>query len=145
MRALGVAFVLIAVLAALVPAFNNCTYDQKFIQLPGGATIDMKCFWTSRAAIVAAVPLGIVGFMLALSRRKETQRSLAVAGGALSALTAMLPTVLFGVCGMNASCSTVMRPTLIALGGLGVIVAVAAFVLAGRQTDEAPPSEGAIA
>ncbi|MDH4139901.1 MAG: DUF4418 family protein [Coriobacteriia bacterium] len=145
MRSLGIGLVLIAVLVALVPAYNNCTYDQNFIQLPLGGQINMTCYWTSRAAIVIAIPLGLVGLMLALSRGKETRRSLSVLGGVLSALTIMLPTVFFGVCGMNSSCSIVMRPSLIALGGLGVVAAIAAFVLAGRPSEEVPPSEGAAA
>lgn len=140
MKVLGIALVLVAVFAGVLPAFNNCTAEGLFITTKDGREIDMKCLWTSRASIAVAVPLGAVGLMLAFSRRKGTRRALAVVGALLSAALIALPTVLIGVCKMDKSCLNVMKPSLIVLGALGIALCGATLAFAGSgAADEAGP------
>ena len=135
-KALGIVLVIIAILVGVIPAFNNCSAEGLFITTADGRQIDMKCFWTSRAEIGVAVPLGIAGLFIALSRRKETQGMLAFLTGLLSAGALALPTVLIGVCAMDKSCSNVMRPSLIVLGVLGIIVSAVILALSQRRADD---------
>ena len=145
MRAVGIGLLVIGVLVAAVPAFNNCTYEGMSLTTVTGMSVNMKCFWTARASLVTGVTLGLVGLMMALSKKQETQRFLAILAAVLGAFTVSLPTALIGVCKMNAACVDIMKPTLIALGGLTIILAIVAFVLAGRNADEVTPTQGAAA
>jgi uncharacterized membrane protein len=131
LKVLGIALVVVAILAAVIPVFNNCTAEGLFITTKDGREIDMKCLWTSRASIAVAIPLAGVGLMLTLSRRKETRRALGVTGVLLSAGLVALPTVLIGVCKMDKSCLNVMKPSLIILGVAGMVLSGAATALAG--------------
>ncbi|MHB1341812.1 MAG: DUF4418 family protein [Coriobacteriia bacterium] len=136
MKVIGVALVVVALLAVVIPVLNNCTAEGLYITTKDGRQIDMKCFWTSRASIGVAIPLGIVGLMLALSRRKETRRALGVVSILLSGVLVALPTVLIGVCAMDKTCLNVMKPSLILLGVVGVVLGVAAVVFAKSGISE---------
>jgi hypothetical protein len=136
LKVLGVALVVVALLAAVIPFLNNCTAEGLYITTKDGRQIDMKCFWTARASIGVAVPLAAVGIMLALSRRAESRRFLGVIGVLLSAILIGLPTVLIGVCKMDKTCLNVMKPSLIILGVIGIGLSSAAIGLARRGTDE---------
>lgn len=140
MKAVGVLFVLLAVAMAAVPVANNCTADGNFIVLPNGTQLDMKCFWSSRASLALALPLCVVGVLLALSKRRESQRYLAITGGVLAGVGALIPTVFIGVCGMSANCAQVMRPTLILTGILGVTLGAVGVALSVRAPDAEPSS-----
>ncbi|MHB9002940.1 MAG: DUF4418 family protein [Coriobacteriia bacterium] len=136
LKVLGVALVVVALLAAVIPFFNNCTAEGLYITTKDGRQIDMKCFWTSRASIGVAIPLAAVGILLFLSRRAESGRFLGVIGILLSAVLFGLPTVLIGVCQMDKTCLNVMKPSLMILGVIGVVLSVAAIWFAGRGVDE---------
>lgn len=132
LKVLGVALVIVALLAAVIPFLNNCTAEGLYITTKDGRQIDMKCFWTSRASIAVAIPLAAVGIMLAFSRKAESGRFLGVIGILLSAVLIGLPTVLIGVCQMDKTCLNVMKPSLMILGVVGILLSVAAIWFAGR-------------
>ena len=145
MKAIGIALLVVGLVVAVLPVFNTCSYDGKAITLPNGKTVEMKCLWTARASLVTGVTLAFVGLFLALSKRRESRLMLSVIAALLSAFAISLPTALIGVCKMDANCVNVMKPSLIAAGALGVLLSVVALVLAWRQSDETPPSQGATA
>jgi hypothetical protein len=136
-KIIGVVLVVIALLAGVIPALNNCTAEGLFITTKDGREIDMKCYWTSRASIAVAVPLAAVGIMLALFRRAETRRVLAVIAALLGIALVALPTELIGVCQMDKTCLNVMRPSMILLGVLTVVLAGAAIAFARSGSADA--------
>lgn len=140
MRIIGILLIVVALAIAIVPAFTNCSAEGFAIELPGGKTVPMKCHWTAQASIVVGVTLGIVGLLLAISKRRESRLFLSVTAGVLSAFAALLPTTLIGVCSMNKLCSNVEKPTLLLAGIVGVALSVAAFVMALRSEDVTPPA-----
>ncbi len=129
-RILGIALVIVALLAAAIPAFTNCTAEGLYIQTADGRQIDMKCFWTSRASIAVAIPLAALGVMLALSRRAESRRLLGILGVLLGGALVALPTVLIGVCTMDKLCLNVMKPSLVLLGIVAMGLSALALVFA---------------
>jgi len=140
-RVLGIALLIVAIVAVVIPVVNNCTAEGLFITTKDGRQVDMKCYWTSRAAVAVAVLLGFVGILLATSKQKETRRVLGVMSVLLGAVLAALPTVLIGVCKMDKTCLNVMKPSLILLGAIAAAIGVAAFALAGSgKSDEAAPA-----
>ena len=138
MRVIGILLIVVALAIAVVPAFNNCSSQGMAITLPNGKTVPMKCFWTSKAALAVGIPLALTGLLLVFAKRKETQRFLAIIAGVLSAFAAALPTALIGVCSMESLCVTVLRPTMILAGVLGIGLAIAAFVMAKDAEDSGP-------
>ncbi|MDO8846809.1 MAG: DUF4418 family protein [Coriobacteriia bacterium] len=141
MKVLGIALLVVAVLAVVIPVTNNCTAEGLFITTKDGRQIDMKCYWTSRASVAVAVVLGVVGILLAVSHRKETRRVLGVIGVLLGAALVALPTELIGVCAMDKTCLNVMKPSLILLGAIAAALSVAAIALAGSgDTGEETPA-----
>lgn len=136
LKVLGVALVVVALIAAVIPFFNNCTAEGLYITTKDGRQIDMKCFWTSRASIGVAIPLAAVGVMLAISQRAESRRFLGVIGILLSAILIALPTVLIGVCKMDKTCLNVMKPSLIILGVIGIALSAAAVFFARSGVDD---------
>jgi len=135
-RFFGIALVVVALAIAIVPQFTDCESQGKMITLANGKQISMKCHWTARAEIAIGAPLVIVGGMLAASRRKESQRNLAILGIGLGALTMLTPTYLIGVCTTpTMTCYTAMRPALLAAGGLAAAVSVVALVMTQRKKE----------
>lgn len=137
MKALGIALVVVAVLAAVIPWFNNCTAEGLYITTADGRQIDMKCFWTSRASIGVAVPLALAGIFVFLSKRKETRIAVGALSVLLSGVLIALPSVLIGVCKMDKSCLNVMKPSLMLLGAIGVLVSAAVIAFAGKGEEAA--------
>jgi CHASE2 domain-containing sensor protein len=141
MKVLGIAILVVAVLAVVIPVTNNCTAEGLFITTKDGRQIDMKCYWTSRASVAVAVVLGVVGILLAVSHRKETRRALGVIGVLLGIALVALPTELIGVCAMDKTCLNVMKPSLILLGAIAAALSIAAIALAGSgDTGEETPA-----
>ena len=135
MRVLGALLVLIAIAAAIVPAATNCT---GLVTLKSGKEIPMKCNWTGQASIATALPLGLLGIALALAKRKETQRALAVVAAGLGAALIMLPTILIGTCAtFDMECNLIMKPAMLGMGILTILIAGVVFFMSGRG-DEAP-------
>jgi hypothetical protein len=134
----AVAIAILAILIGVVPSFFNCQYDGKTLVLANGREVPMKCYWTARAALVVAVPLLAVGFLMAFSRRAETLRALGILGAILGAMAILLPTLLIGVCQhAGASCSLVMKPTLILAGILVIVVSLVSAVVSARRAGQA--------
>lgn len=134
-RALGIALVVVALVVAFVPMFNNCTAEGLSITTKDGRQIDMKCFWTARAELGIAIPLLAVGVFVAMSKSKSALTALAVVGGLLSALAIALPTQLIGVCMMDKTCLNVMKPAMMVTGAIGVAVCIAIAVFASRMDE----------
>jgi hypothetical protein len=114
----GIVIVVLALLVAIFPQFTTCESQGKYITMASGATTPMKCSWTAKAELAVGVPLFAVGAMMAFNRRKENFLSLSVLGVILGVAVLLLPTSLIGVCSSNMLCNTVMKPTLLAAGGL---------------------------
>jgi hypothetical protein len=137
MRILGIAIVVIALVAAVVPALYNCSAGGKMLTTTAGKQVPMKCYWTAQASIAIALPLGLLGLVLAFSRRKETQRALAIVAAGLGVTVILLPTYLIGTCASyDMICNLVEKPTMIGLGILTVVVAAVVFFLASRPEQE---------
>jgi len=138
-RVLAVLIMILAILIGVVPQFFNCQYDGKTLVLANGREVPMKCYWTARAALIIAVPLLAVGFMMAFTRRVQTVRVLGVLGAILGVMAILLPTLLIGVCQhTGASCSLVMKPALILAGILVIVVSLASVAVSGRRVEQAP-------
>jgi hypothetical protein len=80
-----------------------------------------------------------VGGVLAFSRRRETQRALAIMGALLGAFMILMPVSLIGVCpGDDMLCNMIMRPTLVFSGVL--VIAASLYTLLRAWSPE-PPEE----
>ena len=94
-RVLGIIIVASALLIAGIAQTNNCLAEGKQIQLrdaQGNPTkmVPMKCYWTAQPELATGGTLLLVGGMMALRKRKESQesqRNLAILGTALGAFT----------------------------------------------------------
>ena len=133
MKAVGGLLIVLALVVGIVPLFTTCQSQGQAIALPNGKSIPMKCHWTGRAELVAAVPLLAVGGMMTRSRRRETIRALSAVGILLGGLVILLPTSLIGVCANpDMLCNMVMRPTLVLAGTLIIVTNAAGLWLASR-------------
>jgi hypothetical protein len=130
----GIALVVMALAIGIVPQFTVCK-DQ--VTLMNGKTQPMKCHWSAQAEIAVAIPVGLMGAMTVLSKKKESQRNLAVLGIALGALVMLVPTKLIGVCAMPTHiCATTMKPAMLSVGGL--VTATSLFGLALTFKKQSP-------
>ena len=135
----AVAIAILAIVIGVMPLFFNCQYDGKTLVLANGREVPMKCYWTARAALAVAVPLLAVGLLMAFSRRAETLRALGILGAILGVMAILLPTLLIGVCQhAGASCSLVMKPTLVLAGILAIGVSLAGVAVSGRREEQTP-------
>lgn len=134
-KVLGVALLVFALAVAVIPNFTDCQSQGKAITLANGKTIPMKCHWTGKGELVAAVPLVVIGCLMSFSRRKETLTGLSFLGVMLGAFIIALPTNIIGVCSSGMLCETVMKPSLVALGGLVVAGSALGIVLSRRQKE----------
>ena len=92
-----------------------------------------------RAALGVAPPLLLAGVLLFFARRKETRQCLAVLIALLGLVVILLPTVLIGV-GAQASavCNTVMRPAMVAAGGLALALGLIALLTNELRPERQP-------
>jgi hypothetical protein len=142
MKAIGTIVVILALIIGIVPQFTDCLSQGKAITLPNGSTMPMKCHWTRQAEVAVAIPLFVVGGLMIFSRRKQTQRALAVVGIALGAAAILLPATLIGVCANDEMiCSMVMKPTLLFAGTLTIAANGIALVYL-RGPEEADYRDG---
>jgi uncharacterized membrane protein YkvI len=129
MKGLGAIVVILALVIGLVPVFSDCQSQGNVIELANGKTIPMKCHWTGRAALAMAFPLAAVGAMMAISRRKETQRVLSIVAAVSGIMVILLPTYLIGVCASeDMICNMIEQPTLILAGALTVAAGAAGLL-----------------
>jgi len=138
MKVLGSIIIILALVIAIVPLFTDCESQGKSIVLANGKTIPMKCHWTGRAALAMAFPLAAVGLLMAVSRRKETQRALSVVAAVSGIMVILLPTYLIGVCASpDMICNMIERGALILAGVLALAVGLVGLVLARRSDQPA--------
>jgi peptidoglycan/LPS O-acetylase OafA/YrhL len=146
MRVAAILVVATALIIGIVPQFTHCKTSSTMSANASTATptagaangagavvtaqaTPMRCYWTARAELGAALPLLAVGVLLFFSRRKETRRALAVLVCLLGVVAMLLPTVLIGVCEQSSAvCNTTMRPILLAAGGLTVIIGLITLI-----------------
>jgi len=132
----AVLIVILAILIGTLPHFFNCQYDGKALTLENGRQVPMKCYWTAQASLAVAVPLLVVGLLIAFSRQKETLRALTLVGAILGTMVILLPTRLIGVCQHpGASCNLVMKPALIFAGSLVIGVSLVCLVISQRSME----------
>ena len=129
MKGLGAIVVILALVIGLVPIFSDCQSRGNAIELANGKTIPMKCHWTGRAALAMAFPLAPVGVMMAVGRRKETQRALSIVAAVSGIMVILLPTYLIGVCASeDMICNMIEQPMLILAGALTVAAGAAGLL-----------------
>ena len=136
-KALGIAILVLALVAAILPGFLSCGHDGKVLTLANGKTVQMKCTWTAVSEMAVGVPLAVVGGMMTFSRRKEGVRDLAILSIILGAFVLMLPTNLIGVCASDAmKCHSIMKPSLQIIGGLVMAAGVGGLILSQTMKEE---------
>jgi hypothetical protein len=134
MKTIGIIFVVLALAIGVVPQFNNCSAQGRSLELANGRTTPMKCYWTAQAELAVAVPLLLVGGLMAVNRRKETQRTLSIVGVLLGVFAILLPTSLIGVCASDEMlCNILMKPTLVFSGIVVVMAGLLGLVLVGLE------------
>ena len=132
----GIVLIVLALAIGIIPAFTDCQSQGKAITLANGKTIPMKCHWTGIAEAANAVPMLAVGTMMVLpNRRKDNILILGVMGSILGVLAIMLPNGMIGVCQSQMLCNTVMKPTVTALGSLGIVVSIGAVIVSRRNKE----------
>jgi len=135
-RAFGISILVLAVLAAVIAYTNNCSYEGRSLTLANGRQVPMKCYWTAQAEIATAAPVFVLGAIMAISRRRESPRSLAIVGAILGVSMMALPVALIGVCSdMTASCNLIMRPAMLLIGGLVILASAGTLVVAERRRE----------
>jgi hypothetical protein len=139
MKAAAVSLIVLALLIGVIPQFTDCQSQGKAVQLPNGKTLPMKCHWTARAEIAAAVPLLLSGILLISCRHRESRRNAALMTIVSGLLVILLPTVLIGVCAKpDMPCYALMKPSLVLAGCLVVALGAGCFIRAARQRDANP-------
>jgi hypothetical protein len=129
MKAIGAFLVILALVIGIVPQFTDCLAQGSAIELPNGASIPMRCHWTRQAEVAVAFPLGIVGILVLLNRRRQTLRTLLLVGMALGLAAILLPAYLIGVCASDDMiCSMLMKPTLLFAGVLTMATCLVGLV-----------------
>ena len=137
MKVIGAILVALALVIGIVPQFTDCLAQGSAIELPNGNTIPMRCHWTRQAEVAVALPLGVVGILVLLSRRRQTQRALLFVGMALGAAAILLPAYLIGVCaGDDMICNMLMKPTLLFAGILPVATCLVGVVYLRGEGDD---------
>jgi hypothetical protein len=136
MKVTAVVLIVLAVGIAVVPMFTDCLSQGKSLKTTTGMSVPMKCHWSGVAELALAVPLAVVGGLLAFSRRKESRRNLSIVGAALGAVAILVPTALIGVCASSDMlCNSVMRPALILMGTLTIAMSLVGLVIGGRSPE----------
>jgi hypothetical protein len=133
MKYLGITLVVLALVAAVVPQFTDCT---DLVTLANGNKTPMKCHWTALSEMAVGIPILAVGAMMTLSRRKETYMALSVLGIILGAFVIMLPNNLIGVCSMPTHiCVTTLKPAATTVGVLITGISLAGAVISFRKKE----------
>jgi hypothetical protein len=132
---LGIFIIAVALAAAIIPHYTDCSSQGKFMSLMGGVTVPMKCHWTGIAEISTGAPLAVIGAMMIPTRRKGSLLTLGIMGSVLGIFAILLPNYLIGVCQTSMPCHTVMKPSLTVLGSLAIVGSVGAMVLSRKAKD----------
>ncbi len=138
-KVLGIGLAALAIALAVVPRFTDCQSQGKMITLRDASgkvtgTTSMKCHWTGVAELGVAIPLGMVGIMMAFARKKETARYLGISGIALAAVAIALPNGMIGVCKSSMmTCVSTMKPALTTIGSVAALGSVVGLVWSWRS------------
>lgn len=137
MKIAGAVLVILALVIGFVPQFADCHAQGRVMTMMDGSSVEMQCFWSAMAAIVIAIPLAALGGLLALSRRKETRRTLTALGTVLGAAVILIPSTLIGVCAdPKMLCNLALKPTLLLSGSLVILTSLIALIVAQTQPEE---------
>jgi hypothetical protein len=135
-KIIAIIIVILALVVIIVPQFTNCSAEGKTLTLQNGKTVAMKCAWSARAELALGIPLLALGVLMAVSRRKETIRSLSILDVILGVLVILIPTSMIGVCASAAmDCNSILKPTMIVCGILVILAGLAALVLNERKKE----------
>ncbi len=127
---LGIVLLALALAIIIIPQYTTCEHEGRYITLQNGRPIPMKCSWTAKAEIAVGVPLAVAGALMAISRKKESLRNLALIGIVLGIFVILLPTdAMIGVCKSNMDCHNIMKPTLIVLGAVAIGICLASLIV----------------
>ena len=111
----GLASLLAAILLVLGPQYL-------FPVCPAGEKI-MKCFWTARAEIAAAIVLAVIGALQIARSANAGLRDLCLVSAAASAAAAALPAFLIGGCRMpQMACRASAFPAIYAVCAANIIL-----------------------
>jgi uncharacterized membrane protein HdeD (DUF308 family) len=91
--------------------------------------LPMKCYWTSQSELVDGAILLVVGVLMLVARRKETQMFLSILGILLGIAAILLPAYLIGTCAPPMLCNTVMKTSLLILGPLVIIDSIVGLII----------------
>jgi hypothetical protein len=131
MAIIGGIFIVLALLMAIIPQFSSCQSQGNSISLPNGTTVPMKCYWTGQGELVLAIVLLVIGILLILSKKAESQKYLSIVSILLGILALSLPTFIIGVCAMPTHiCNTIMKTTLLIIGPLVILNGLAGLISA---------------
>jgi hypothetical protein len=136
-KVLGIALIILAIAAAVVPMFTDCESQGLQIKLANGTSIPMKCHWSGLAEFGTAIPLAAIGVLLVIARRKETLSYLSILGVVTGAVLVAIPNWMIGVCATPThTCVTIMRPLLTVFGSLAAAGSIIGLVMAQRIKEE---------
>jgi len=128
-KTIGVVLVTLAMIIGILPQFTDCMAQGGALQLSNGSTLPMRCHWTRQAEVAVALPLGVVGAVVLVNRRRQTLRVALIIGIALSAAAVLLPTYLIGVCASeDMVCNMVMKPALVFAGVVATLTNLVGLV-----------------
>ena len=137
MKVIGVILIALALVIGIVPQFTDCLAQGSAMKMPNGNLLPMRCHWTRQAEVAVALPLAIVGILVLLSRRRQTQRALLLVGMALGLGAILLPAYLIGVCASDDMiCSMLMKPTLLFAGVLTMATCLVGLVYLRGEGDD---------
>lgn len=142
-KGLALSIVVLGLLIAIVPQYTYCRsggpgLNAHTVEGASGAVVmshqPMRCMWTARAAILAGVPLAVMGALLLFSPAKRKESILGTLTITTGVLTMLIPTHILGTC-MNPSmiCNTAMQPVLLVAGGITVALGGAVIALGAAQ------------
>jgi hypothetical protein len=127
MKAIGLAIIVFALAAAIIPQLTDCAHG-------GSAGV---CHWTAQAALASALPLAVLGGMAGFGKSRSARRSLSILGVILAIFLALLPSALIGVCRSSMMrCNTIMKPSLM-MSGIVIAVLCASVFFASRREEKA--------
>jgi uncharacterized membrane protein YkvI len=137
MKVVAGVMIVLAIVLAIVPMFTDCESQGNQMTMASGMKMPMKCHWTGLAELALAVPLLVVGSLMAVSNRRESQRNAGLIAAALGLFVTLLPTKLIGVCANpDMICNSTMKPTLILLGTLIMVGGLVIAFQAMRNKEE---------
>jgi hypothetical protein len=136
MRIAGAIIIILAIAMGIVALLFNCQAEGQSLALANGAKVPMKCYYTAIAEVAMAIPLIGVGGMLAVSKRKETRRPLAIMGAILGVVIMLISTALIGVCANPAhDCNRIVLPTTLFVGTLVIALSAGSLIVSERKVE----------